>query len=376
MFVRAILIPRSSNSLSLLPSEPKILHGRETEISIITPMFSRESPRIAILGPGGIGKTSLARAVLHHPAITGIYNQHRFFVPSDAAASSLQLAGMIGAHLGLKPGEDLTKPVLHYISNSPPLLLILDNFDKVWEPRESRGDIEKFLCLLADIQHLALIITMRGAERPANVQWTHPFLEPLKPTQDAAREMVIDIVDDGHALEDINKILLLADNMPLAIDLIAHLVDYEGFENVLCRWDTEKTSLISEGHNKSSNLDLSISLSLASPRIRSMPQSQDLLSLLSILPDGISDMELLQCQLPINNILACKSTLLQTSLVYTDDRRRLRVLAPIRECVLKVHPPGAHLVQILLKHFNQLLELFPTHLGTVSSPQIVPQITG
>ncbi|KAJ7435194.1 hypothetical protein FB451DRAFT_1136535 [Mycena latifolia] len=373
MLVRAILIPQSSNSLSLLPSEPKIFHGRETEISVIIPMFSQESPRITILGPGGIGKTSLARAVLHHPAITGIYNQHRFFVACDAAASSLQLAGMIGAHLGLKPGKNLTKPVLHYISNSPPLLLILDNFDTIWEPRESRGDVEKFLCLLARIQHLALIITMRGAERPANVQWTHPFLEPLKPlAQNAARQMVIDIVDDGHALEDIDKILFLADNMPLAIDLIAHLVDYEGFENVLCRWDTEKTSLISEGHNKSSNLDLSISLSLASPRIRSMPQSQDLLSLLSILPDGISDMELLQYQLPINNILACKSTLLRTSLVYIDDRRRLRVLAPIRECVLKVHPPGAHLVQTLLTHFNQLLELSRTYLGTVSSPQIVP----
>ncbi|KAJ7458953.1 P-loop containing nucleoside triphosphate hydrolase protein [Mycena latifolia] len=314
----------SSDSLSLLPSEPKIFHSRETEVSTIIRMFNRICPRIAILGPGGMGKTTLARAILHHREITAKYGQLRVFVGCDAAATSVQLAALIGAHVGLKPGKDLTRPVIHYFASNPTSLLILDNLETIWEPRESRGDIEKFLCSLADISHLALIITMRGAERPANLQWTHPFLEPLKPlTHDAAREMFIDIVDEGHSAEDINKLLLLADNMPLAIDLIAHLVDYEGVSSVLRRWEIERTSLFSQGHDKRLNLDLSISLSLASPRIKSWPQAQELLSLLSILPDGLSDAELIQSNLPINNILACKATLLRTSLAYTDGQRRL-----------------------------------------------------
>ncbi|KAJ7488310.1 hypothetical protein FB451DRAFT_1126652 [Mycena latifolia] len=303
-------------------------------------MFREESPRIAILGTGGMGKTSLARAVLHHSEITARYGEHRVFVSCDAAANSVQLAAHIAAHVGLKPRKDLTRPVVRHFTTSPPCLLILDNLETIWEPRESRGDIEKFLCLLADVGHLALVITMRGAERPANVKWTHPFLEPLKPlTQEAARQTFIDIVDDGHSAEEVDKVLRVTDNMPLAIDLIAHSVDYEGLSSVLHRWEMEKTSLLSEGSNKGSNLDLSISLSLASSRMRSLPQAQDLLSLLSILPDGISDTELVQSKLPLVNILACKGTLLRTSLAYMDDRRRLMVLVPIREHVRKMHPP-------------------------------------
>ncbi|KAJ7487042.1 P-loop containing nucleoside triphosphate hydrolase protein, partial [Mycena latifolia] len=362
----------SSNSLSLLPSESKIFHGRESEVSTVIKQFSHQIPRIVILGAGGMGKTSLARAILHHPEITARYNQHRVFVACDTATSSIQLAALIGAYLGLNPGKDATQSVIHHFSKSPPSLLILDNLETVWEPRESRTDVEKFLCLLADINHLALIITMRGAERPANVQWSHPFLGPLKPlTQEAARETVLDIVDSGYSLEDIDKVLSLTDNMPLAIDLIAHAVDYEGASSVLNRWETEKTALLSEGYDKSSNLDLSILLSLESPRLTSLPQSRELLSLLSMLPDGLADADLVQSNLPLENILACKAALLQTSLAYTDDQQRLRVLVPIREYVNTRYPPEAPLVLALIKHFYLLLEIHESYHGTISSRGLV-----
>ncbi|KAJ7469097.1 P-loop containing nucleoside triphosphate hydrolase protein, partial [Mycena latifolia] len=366
----------SSNSFSFLPSEPKIFHGRESEVSIIMHQLNQKIPRVAILGGGGMGKTSLARAVLHHPQISAKYEKHRFFVACDAASSSVHIAALIGAHVGLQLGQDLTKPVIRYFSNGPPCLLILDNLETVWEPKESRTDVEKLLALLEDIEHLTLIITMRGAERPASVRWTHPFLQPLQPlAQDAARKTFIEIVDDGYAVEDIDKILLLADNMPLAIDLIAHLVDYDGFDSVMQHWETERTSLLSEGPNKGSNLDLSISMSLDSPRLASVPDARDLLSLLSILPDGLSDVELQQSKLPIQNVLACKSALLCISLAYTDDQKRLKALVPIREYMQKMHPPLATLVQPLHKHFSELLEVHETYHGTASSPGIVARVT-
>jgi hypothetical protein len=138
-------------------------------------------------------------------------------------------------------------------------------------------------------------ITMRGAERPSKVHWTRPFLSPLKPLdQKAARLTFMDIVDDKHDLEEVDKILSLTDNMPLAINLLAHLVDSEGCSNVLLRWEKENTLMISEGFDKRSNLNLSISLSLSSPRIKSLPQSQELLNLLGMLPDGPSDVDLVQ----------------------------------------------------------------------------------
>ncbi|KAJ7127309.1 hypothetical protein C8R43DRAFT_1028278 [Mycena crocata] len=258
----------------------------------------------------------------------------------------------------------------------PPSLLILDNLETLWEPEESRKETERFLALLADVSQLALIITMRGAERPANIRWTRPFLDPLRPLeQDAARQTFVDIVDEGYDNEDIDKILLLADNMPLAIDLIANLVDLEGMDDVLHRWEIERTALLSDGHDKGSNLDLSISLSLDSPRLRGVPHARDLMGLLSILPDGLSDVELLQTQFPIENIMGCKVTLLRTSLAYVDNQGRLKALVPIREYVQKADPPPKHLIRALYVHFKQLMELHEKYHGTVSGPSIVARIT-
>jgi Cdc6-like AAA superfamily ATPase len=142
----------------MLPAEPKIFHGRESELSDILHLFSQGSPRAAILGAGGMGKTSLARAILHHTEISSRYEQHRFFVACDVAATQVELAALIGAHLGLKPGKDLTHPVIQFFSNAPHSFLILDNFETLWEPMESRGNIEEFLSLLTSVDHLALMV--------------------------------------------------------------------------------------------------------------------------------------------------------------------------------------------------------------------------
>jgi hypothetical protein len=339
-----------------------------------------------------MGKTSLARAVVHHADIIAKYEQHRHFVACDSPSNKVELAVLVGAHLGLKPGKDLTQPVVQHFSTSPPSLLILDNLETSWEPNGSRNQIEEFLSLLTMVDHLSLIvgtdspflyfqlttyqITMRGAERPAKVAWTRPFLLPLKPLdKEAAYRTFIDIADDGHSPEEVHKVLSLTDNMPLAISLLAHLVDSEGCSNVLSRWEAEKTSLISEGYDRRSNLDLSISLSLSSPRLNSHPHSKELLSLLSILPDGLSDVELVQSKLQIDNVLACKAALIRTTLAYSDQHKRLKVLVPIREYMQQTQTPGVHLVWPLLKYFQELLEFSVEYYGTQSSSGTVARIS-
>ncbi|KAJ7019477.1 hypothetical protein C8F04DRAFT_889312, partial [Mycena alexandri] len=358
-----------------LPAEPKIFHGREAELADILKLFKEASPRIAILGAGGMGKTSLSRAVLHHPEIASKYHNNRFFIACDRSTNKVDLAGLIGAHHGLNPGRDLTQGVLRHFSGAPPTLLVLDNLETLWDPAESRKEIEEFLSLLTDITSLALMITMQGAERPSQVKWTQPFLLPLQPlTHDAAQRVFLDIADDGHSLEEVNEVLGLTDNMPLVINLLAHLVDTEGCSKILSRWETEKTSLLSEGYDKRSNLELSISLSLSSPRVTSMPHSQDLLSLLSILPDGLSDVELKQTKFPIQDILGCKTALLRTALAYTDDHQRLKALMPIREYMQNLLPATDQMIRPLFKHFQELLELYREHEGKASGMSSIPRI--
>ncbi|KAJ7469068.1 hypothetical protein FB451DRAFT_1177064 [Mycena latifolia] len=163
------------------------------------------------------------------------------FVPCDSATSSIDLASVIASHLDLKAENNPTKSIIRYLQGIPPCLLVLDNFETPWEPSESRGGVEEFLSLLSDIPHLALITTLRGAERPAKVAWTRPFLPPLNTLTDAvARQIFIDIADDFHEESDVQKLLGLTGNLPLAVTLIAHLVAFEGCSLVLDRWETEK----------------------------------------------------------------------------------------------------------------------------------------
>ncbi|KAF8207505.1 hypothetical protein K438DRAFT_1755545 [Mycena galopus ATCC 62051] len=335
----------SSNSFSLLPSNPKIFNGHEQELEIVLKLLSQKSPRIAILGGGGMGKTSLARAALHHPCTTSKF-EHRFFVSAEAASTSIELAALVGLHLGLNPGRDLTKAIIQYFSRKPPCLLILDNLETVWEPIQTRAAIENLLSLLSEVEHLALMITMRGAERPAKVQWTHPFLSPLQPlSDDAAKQTFMEITDHSYTFEEAKELLQFTDNMPLAVDLIAHLTECEGMSNVLVRWETEKTSMLSMGFDRRSSLDVSIGLSLSSPRIT--PESKELLSLLSILPNGLSEAELIQSKLGVPNVLLCKAALQATSLSH---------------------------IQSIQKHFHTLLGLYKKHRGEQLKP-VITQIT-
>ncbi|KAJ7717151.1 hypothetical protein B0H16DRAFT_1476280 [Mycena metata] len=353
----------SSNSLSLLPSKPKIFHGRDSELKHIMEVLSLNAPRIVILGGGGMGKTSLARATLHHRDTCTKF-QHRFFVSAEAATTAVELAALIGLHLGLDPGNDLTKPVVRYFTwQTGPCLLILDNLETPWEPIQSRGGVEIFLSLLADVEHLALM-------RPGQVLWTPPFLHPLQLLSDEASQQVFEeITDDPHVSNEMTQLLAVTGNMPLAVDLMAHLVDYEGIDSVLTRWKVEKTAVLSTGQHRTSNLDASIALSYSSPHIT--PGARELLHLLSILPDGLSDAELTQSNLPIGDIQACKSVLIGTSLAYKDIKGRLRSLVPIREHIQQFSPPSEALVQAIRKSFHHLLALYQkhddTHLGVILS---------
>ncbi|KAJ7442883.1 hypothetical protein FB451DRAFT_1438049 [Mycena latifolia] len=308
-----LIMFESSISFGLLPAKPKIFHGRESEFQEILQNFSnKEVPRVAILGTGGIGKTSLAKAALHHPGISANY-ENKLFVACDSATTSIELAALVGSNIGFKRGRDLTQPVVQHCAHGPPCLLVLDNLETSWEPIETR-----------------------------------------------ARQTFIDITDNDHDNEEITQLLELTDNMLLAVNLLANLVDYEGCSGVLAWWKTENTYMLSEGCDKSMNLNSSITISLSCPRMTSGAKS--LLSLLSILPDGLSNVELLQSVLPVPDILTCKAVLLQTSLAYTDSKR-LKVPVPIREYMQHIHPPSPSLVQPLRKHFHSLLDLYRTHFG-------------
>jgi hypothetical protein len=214
---------------------------------------------------------------------------------------------------------------------------------------------------------------MRGAERPAKVKWTRPFLAPLKPlTDEAAMQTFADIAEDSHDERSVKDLLQYTGNLPLAVNLIAGIASYEGCENTLNRWKAESTRLLSDGYDKRSSLDISIMLSFTSSRMT--PEAQQLLSLLSILPDGLLDADLVQSLLPIQNILAAKATLIRTSLAYIGLDKRLKVLVPIREHVSSIYPPTVALKFAIRQHFHKVLEIWG-NIHILRTEDMVSQIS-
>ncbi|KAJ7112025.1 hypothetical protein C8R43DRAFT_153306 [Mycena crocata] len=344
----------SSGSLLMLPPSPGIFYGREYEIQQVVDTLKQESPRLAILGTGGIGKTTLATAALHHGDIVHKYPQ-RYFISCHSATTSTDLVEVIASHVGVDKGPNLARRIASHLKFNSICLLVLDNFETPWEA--ARREVEEILSLLTEIPHLALMLTMRGAQHPSKVQWTHPFLEPLQPLSDAAALQIFsDITDETHDERSLKQVLECTGNLPLAVSLMASVVAHEGCDEALARWETQRTRLLSTGTDRRSNLDISIEISFTSSRMNA--SAQQLLSVLAMLPDGLTDSDLLQSTLPMTNILASKSTLIGTSLAYVDAKGRLKALVPIREHVLAFHAPSADLKLALREHFYKILDLW------------------
>ncbi|KAJ7279710.1 P-loop containing nucleoside triphosphate hydrolase protein, partial [Mycena rebaudengoi] len=338
-----------------LPPCPQIFHGREAELQDAVDILIQDSARIAILGAGGMGKTSLATAALHNQQVEAKYS-HQYFVPCHSSSTCTELAATIADHIGLEKGSNMPKRVAHHFAHAPPSLLVLDNLETCWEPLAPRSEVEEFLSLLTDVLHLGLMITLRGAERPRKVKWTRPFLAPLEPLSNvAARQTFIEVADDDHDDAGIKELLELTGNLPLAVSLIASVASSEGCAQALSRWKLESTRMLSEGYDQRSSLDISIMLSYTSSRMT--PGAQQLLSILSMLPDGLADTDLVQAKLPIHDILACKATLIQTALAFVGQDQHPKVLVPIREHILHTHPPANALKLKLREHFHQILDL-------------------
>ncbi|KAJ7327556.1 P-loop containing nucleoside triphosphate hydrolase protein, partial [Mycena albidolilacea] len=322
-----------------LPGSPKIFHGRDSELSEIVAALTKDEARVAILGPGGMGKTTLAAAAMHHPAILDKYSiQH--FLSCESVMTGFELVALLGSHLGFESSGTPLQIIIQHFHQCGPCLLVLDNVETPWEPLQSREKVEDFLSALADVPSLALI-TMRGAERPGKVKWSRPFLSPLKPLPiSASRQIFFEVADKPVTGEEtaLDELLGLSGSLPLAVSLMANVVSFEGYSRTLSRWQQENTALLSDGYDKNSNLEKSIILSLSGPRMASQ-SAQDLLSLLSLLPDGITMHDINASKVPISQISHSASSLIRTSLAYMDTGGRLKSLVPIREYVQRVHPP-------------------------------------
>ncbi|KAF9477242.1 TPR-like protein [Pholiota conissans] len=322
----------------LLPPKPHFLVERESQVEqALEILLSQEPTRIAILGGGGFGKTTLARTILHDPKIIEHF-QERYFLSCEGISDADALLLGLGKMLGIKAAPSTMLASIRRILQTSTTLLCLDNFETPWESFETRTKVEELLESITDIPKLSLMVTIRGEQRPLKVAWSKPLLLPLSTLSlKGAQEIVEKIAGEDAINEFTIQLLKAIDGIPLAITLVATLLrDGEDSESLWTRWSTDSTQIINVGDDRQSNLDRSIALSVNSSRMAKNPETRLLLAALSLLPDGFPKgdaLKSLQNCLGVSSIHTILQTLRTVALVQVinpDTSSRIQMLSPIR----------------------------------------------
>jgi hypothetical protein len=313
---------------SYLPEKPLYFFGRDQECTeIVQALLNFES--VVIPGGGGMGKTTLALAVLHDQRVIDSehFQSQIYFIDCSTITTLEGLYCQLAVDLHIprdQRNSHLQEILLLRFRNMPPTILCLDNFETLWDVSEARSNIQSLLSHFHAISTLALLLTMRGIHRPANVHWSKASPHSLSRLSLEASTDIFREESQVHDIDEYAKMLInAADGMPLTITLLARQAQMETPKAIWARWTSNGTSVANQGSARTMNLDTSIELSLSSPQLKGNVSAVQTLGILAHLPDGLeypSDIAHdLQSSLPDNvNVSDSLQKLVTAGLAYID----------------------------------------------------------
>ena len=281
-----------------IPANSSVFHGREPLVAqlvriLTSTLDSGKRPRVCLLGPGGMGKTSTALAVMANPEMKKHFpGQNQIWVPCVKATSLSLFLDTLYSSLGTtqKSGDTLKDIVSEINSSSEPLVLLLDNFETPWNVGESRSEMERILYEIDRIVHVTLFVTMRASIAPCNGnEWQSFTIEEID--EKAARQIYLDICPAGKGDRKLSVLLQTLGHMPLAITLMANLAKSFGWgaDKLIEKYERIGTGMAGQGEDANHSLNLCISLSVDSPPMKKHPEAYKLLATLAMLPVGTTD---------------------------------------------------------------------------------------
>ncbi|KAH7098818.1 hypothetical protein BKA62DRAFT_809932 [Auriculariales sp. MPI-PUGE-AT-0066] len=233
----------------LPPPPPHVFHGREDVIismvdMILLYMLKLLAANIAILGAGGIGKTSLALAILQNERIVAKFPHRRYFLSCEAFQNVTSLITALAKLFSVGETNDVLQDIAHMASQSSSIL-VLDNFETVWLMQDDQVRTQAELVL----RHLGAIKTLTWSSRVAVSSFPGAAsLEPFSPSAAAqtfdeiAGDMHRDVETERSAVEELVRAV---DCMPLAITLLAELAQRGNKPSeLLSHWRESHTAML------------------------------------------------------------------------------------------------------------------------------------
>jgi len=280
-----------------LPPKPDIFHGRDEFVDHATRLLTRAGTvRLAALGAGGMGKTSVALAILHDDNVINHFGNGRLFLSCEALSDADSLALALAKLLGIEASSDVLTTIVFHLASNPRTLLVLDNLETVWLVKDVAKvpAVELLLSTLAAVPTLSLIITCRGNVLPPRIRWSNTSTAALSPfTLDAAIQTFenisgLELVGQDNKVAE--QLFREVDLMPLAVNLLGQL-GQRGITvlALMNRWTRTRNALFrTRSAGRAYNVEVSIEVSIELLRLATTSlEPLQLLSICSMLPEGM-----------------------------------------------------------------------------------------